>query len=173
MSRLLMIALLSCFLAPLLGAQSGMEVQQPCRIKELLNNRGWKIPGLSRSTVITHGRYKSEGVPDDVFIDTMESQAPAGAFTYVFLSSCDVAVLQSRSIDVTKIERFSMHERVFGYRITGVIAGFDEKGKRIHFGTQETVYFYDPTGSGKFTIMRYDTGELIFKIVVPDWVKQP
>lgn len=82
------------------------------------------------------------------------------------------AVLNIRSVDVTKIERFTMNGHVFGYRVTGTIAGVDNQGHRIHAGSDEYVYYYDPDGSGKFSIMRYDAGELTFKIIIPDWVKR-
>lgn len=155
-----------------LPTQSPKPQQPACKIRELINHRGWEIPGLAKTTVLTHAHYKSEGIPENVFIDIMESQAPEASFTYVGLKSCDTVVLNIRSVDVTKIERFTMHGRVFGYRVTGTISGFDNQGHRIHAGSDEHVYYYDPDGSGKFSIMRYDAGELTFRIIIPDWVKQ-
>jgi hypothetical protein len=144
----------------------------PCRIRELFKPTGWDIPGLSKATLKTHGHYVSEGVSENVFIDVLDSQGTEASLIFVGLKSCEMAQLNERSVDVTKIERFLMNNHVFGYRVTGTVAGFDKQGHRIHYGSEERVYYYDPDGSGRFSIMRYDNGDLIFKIVVPDWVKQ-
>lgn len=132
-----------------LPTQSPEPRQPGCKIKELIDRRGWEIPGLVKATVLLHAHYKSEGIPENVFIDIMESQAPEASFTHVGLQSCDTAVLNIRSIDVTKIERFTMNGHVFGYRVTGMIAGFDNQGHRIHAGSDEHAYYYDPDGSGQ------------------------
>jgi hypothetical protein len=163
-----------CFYSLIQGslAQSFAAQTSPCKIKELLNRQGWEIPGLAKAIVKTHARYKAEGIPENVFIDIMESQAPEASFTYVGLKSCEIAVLNIRSVDVTKIERFTMNGHVFGYRVTGVIVGIDNQGHRIHAASEERAYFYDPDGSGDFSVMRYDPGDLIFRIIIPDWVKQ-
>lgn len=91
---------------------------------------------------------------------------------FIGLRSAEVAQLNVRSVDVTSIERFTINNHVFGYRVTGVIAGFDNHGRRIHAGSVEIVYYYDPDGSGKFTVMNYDASSLAFRIIVPDWVKR-
>lgn len=133
-----------------LSAQSPEPRQPACKIKELIDRRGWKIPGLAKATVLIHAHYKSEGIPDNVFIDIMESQAPEASFTYVGLQSCDTAVLNIRSVDVTKIERFTMNGHAFGYRVTGTISGFDNQGHRIHAGSDEHVYSTIPTARANF-----------------------
>jgi len=79
-----------------------------------------------------------------------------------------MAQLNERSVDVSKIERFMMNGHVFGYRVTGIVAGFDKQGRRIHYGGEERAYYYDPDGSGKFSVMHYDNGDLIFKITDPN-----
>jgi hypothetical protein len=172
MIRLVFAVFCLCSIIQNLPAQSKEPQRPACKIRELIDRQGWEIPGLAKTTVLTHAHYKSEGIPENVFIDIMESQAPEASFTYVGLQSCDTAVLNIRSIDVTKIERFTMNGHVFGYLVTGTISGFDNQGHRIHAGSEERAYYYDPDGSGKFSIMRYDAGELIFKIIIPDWVKR-
>ncbi|HLY27853.1 MAG TPA: hypothetical protein VKQ72_16015 [Aggregatilineales bacterium] len=144
----------------------------PCQVKELFKPLGWEIPGLSKAKAKTHGHYISEGIPENVLIDVFEVDAAQASLIFVGLKSCEMAQLNERSVDVSKIERFTMNGHIFGYRVTGTVAGFDKQGRRIHYGSEERVYYYDPNGSGKFSVMHYDNGELIFKIVVPDWVKQ-
>jgi len=139
----------------------------------LLNPQGWDIPALAGATVKTRAHYNSEGIPENVLLEIMEPHTQAGFFTVVGLRTCDMAVLNVRSVDVTMIERFSINGRVFGYRVTGTLAGNDKDGRRIQFGSEERAYYYDPDGSGKFAMMRYDTGELIFKIIIPEWIKTP
>jgi len=174
MMRLIVILTLACSSLSALIMQTGesQKAATPCRIRELFKPNGWDIPGLSKATVKTHGHYVSKGIPENVFIDTLEAKAPEASLIFVGLKSCEMAQMNVRSIDVTKIERFMMNGHVFGYRVTGVVAGFDKQGRRIHYGSEERVYYYDPDGFGKFSVMRYDDGDLIFKIVVPDWVKQ-
>ena len=156
---------------PALLAQSG-ETQTPvppCQIKEYLNRSGWNIPGLSKADVKTsHARYTSEGL-ENVYVDILEPTVPQDFITFVFIISGSAEV-RNRPVDVTQIEQFMMNGHVFGYHVIATDAGFDKNGKRIHFGAQERVYYYDPDGSGKFTVM-HNAGELFFKIIVPDWVK--
>jgi hypothetical protein len=166
----LVIVLIYCLVSSSLTQSSSVQAEQ-CRVKELLNYQGWEIPGLAAATVKLHARYKSEGVPDNVFIDLMESQAPLVRLTFVGLKSCETAVISFRSIEVNRIERFIMNGHVFGYRVTGTIASVDNQGHRTLAGSDEIVYYYDPDGSGKFSVMRYDSSELTFKIIIPDWVK--
>jgi len=49
--------------------------------------------------------------------------------------------------------------------------GITNDGHRIRAASEELLYYYDPDGSGRFTVMRY-ASEIFFKIVVPDWAKQ-
>src|SRR2546422_8133769 len=169
----LILLLASFFSSPPIEGQVVPTSGGSCQVKELFKEEGWEIPGLSRTVLRSHGRYTSEGIPDNVFVDILESQAPQASLMFVGQSSeASRMEISIRSIDVTKIERFEMNGNVFGYRITGVIAAFDDSGRRIHFGSEEHAYYYDPVGSGKFSVMHYDVGEVIFKIVVPEWAKQ-
>ena len=89
MMRFTIVALFVSTFVHALLTQSGTQAPPPCRVKELLNRKGWDIPGLSKATVKTHARYVSEGIPKEVFIDIMESQAPEAFLTYVGLESCE------------------------------------------------------------------------------------
>jgi hypothetical protein len=107
----------------------------------------------------THAHYVGEGIPKDVFVDILESKAEA-AMTFVGLESCQRATLRVRAMEVTEIERFVLNGHVFGYLVKGTLIGFDAQGRKIHFGSEERAYYYDPKGSGKFSVMRYGAGEL-------------
>jgi hypothetical protein len=170
MIRCVLVVLLALLPLPPLFGQGG-AVQAPLpQIRELFKLN--EIPGISKSVVKTHGPYVGQGIPENVVVDVLESQAPQGSMMFVRLLSGERAQLYIRSVDVTLIQRFTMNGHVFGYLIEGIVADFDEQGRRIHFGSAERAYYYDPDGTGKFTVMRDVGGEMNFKIIVPKWVKQ-
>lgn len=172
MTQLIFALLCMCSIAQLSVAQaSRTDTTSPCTIKEVLNHAGWEIPALAGAKLKAHARYKGAGIPEDVFVDIIESQSPEASFTYVGLRSCETAVLTIRPVDVTRIEQFTMNDHIFGYLVTGTLVGVDTQGHRIQAASEEIVYYYDPDGSGKFKIMKY-AGALNFKIVIPDWAKQ-
>jgi hypothetical protein len=174
MSRFIFVLLFcSSYVSALPAQATGVQAAPTCSFKELFNRSGWDIPGLKGAVLKVHGHYKSEDIPANVFIDILEPQVPEATITFAGPASGQPDRLQivNRSVDVQKIERFMMNGHVFGYRITAEDAGYDKDHKRLHFGSVKIVYYYDPDGSGDFTVQR-DAGALLFKIIVPDWVKQ-
>ena len=171
MLRIVFVLLFSCSSVPTLLAQAaGVQAAPSCSFKELFNSGGWDIPGLSGAELKGHGRYAGEGVPENVFVEILEPQNPEASLTLISRGPGDRIEVKNMPVDVTQIERYTMNGHVFGYHVIAVDAAY-ENGKRVHFGYQERVYFYDPDGSGKFSIRR-EAGELLFKIVIPDWAKR-
>lgn len=174
MIRFIFVCLLYCSSFSAFPAQAmGVQAAPPCSFKELFNRSGWDIPGLKGAVLKVHAHYKSEGIPENVFMDILEPRIPEATITFAGPASGqpDRLYIVKRPVDVTKIERFMTNGHTFGYRITGVDAGYDENHKRTHLGSVEIVYYYDPDGSGTFSVQR-DASPLLFKIIVPDWVKQ-
>lgn len=173
-TRFIFVVLLCYFYVSTLSAQAPeVQTARSCSFKELFNRSGWEIPGLKGAVSKLHGPYKSEGIPENVFIEILEPQTHESSITFAGPDSGqpDRLDIVNRSVNVLKIERFMMNGHVFGYRVTAEIAGYDKDHKRLHFGSVDIVYYYDPDGSGVFSVQR-DAGALSFKIIVPDWVKQ-
>jgi hypothetical protein len=174
MIRLIFILLFAWSSMPVLLAQSGEQSQRvsSCRFKEIVDPRGWTIPGLSKTkTKLAHARYTSEGTPPDVFVDLLQPISPANSVFLVSRQSADRLEVRNQPADVSSISCFTMNGHAFGYLVIADLVAISENGKRVGVGTEERLYYYGPDGSGTFAVMRY-AGELLFKIIVPDWVKQ-
>jgi hypothetical protein len=172
MTRLIFILLFAWSSVLALLAQSGEQSQcvSSCRFKEIFNPRGWTIPGLSK-TKLAHARYTTEGTPPDVFVDLVQPISPADSVFLVSRQSADRLEVRDQPADISSISRFTMNGHTFGYLVIADLVAITENGKRLGVGTEERLYYYDPDGSGTFTVMR-NAGELQFKIIVPDWVKE-
>lgn len=172
--RIVSVLLLLVSVPGLLGqSRSQTQAASSCGFKEVLNPKGWMIPGLSKVEItLKHARYATEGTPPNVFVDVLKPLSTSSSVFLVSRQLSDRLEIRDQPADISSISRFSMNGHVFGYLITADLVAVTKKGERLGLGTQERVYYYDPDGSGKLTVMRYVGGEMIFKIVVPDWVRQ-
>jgi len=143
----------------------------PCRLAEITNDEGWKIPGLpkgkKRAFSAPTPHLQMEGV-------TVQAIRPDSRATKLTLVSCgegwpNAVAVREQFVEVTKLIEYSRNRRIFGYRVNAALLG--KGAPRSHLGSMEILYFYDPDGDGRFKIMRY-AGDLSFRIVVPDWVKK-
>jgi hypothetical protein len=80
--------------------------------------------------------------------------------------------IQDQPVDVRKVARYAINGHVFAYLINAQLVTITDKKERILVASEEQLYYYDPDGSGQFTVMRF-ADEMQFKPVIPDWVKQP
>jgi hypothetical protein len=172
MTRFIAVLLLSLFLmTPAKVAQSQAAPQ--CEIKELFNRRGWRIPGLSsaKRAEAPH-RYKTdEG--QDLSLDVLKPVSPADSVILAFGVAGPVGRLeiQDQAADILKIARYTISGHVFAYLVSAQLVTITDKKERIGVASEEQLYYYDPDGSGQFTVMRF-ADEMQFKPVIPDWVKQ-
>jgi hypothetical protein len=137
-----------------------------CGFIELLNRDGWAIPGLANSTTkISGAKVKEEGLPSDVTVDVLEPSNPDSSVTDVLCFADQPARLEVRnqSVRVMELWRFKRNGRVFAYRVN---AGLTAGG--VGLGSAEVLLFYDPDGSGKFTVQRGIAGARA--LFVPAWV---
>jgi hypothetical protein len=143
-----------------------------CRVKEVLNRKGWDVPGLSKTITKTSHAHYAPADPDNIFVDILESRVQADSITLVSCGdTSDRLEILTRPVEITEIQRFTSNDRVFGYLVTAVPVGEGKDGKIVHAASEERLYFYDSDGTGKFTLMRY-AGEMFFKIIIPGWAKQ-
>jgi len=151
---------------------SAQSADSQCHVREVFNRKGWNIPGLSKTkTRTSHARY-SQADYDSVFVDILESQAQEDSVTFVWCGDrTDRMEIAIRPVEIKEIQRFTSNDRVFGYLVTAVPIGKGTNGEVAHAASEDHLYFYDPDGSGKFTLMRY-AGEMFFKITIPNWAKQ-
>lgn len=172
--RGLVLPILCCLMfLELLPRSSAFQRDSSCQIQEVLNRKGWDIPGLSKTVTRTaHARYPAEGI-ENVFVDILESKATDSSVTLAirYSNSNSRVEIVAKPVDVIQIQRFQIDNQVFGYLVTAVPVGIANDGHRIRAASEELLYYYDPDGSGRFTVMRY-ASEIFFKIVVPDWAKQ-
>jgi hypothetical protein len=136
---------------------------------ELLNRSGWRIPGLYNATTKTSGaRLQTDGVPNDIMVDILKPRVSSGVVTLVKCVNGQSGRFEVRNQRVRVIEllRFKKHGHVFAYRANLGLEG--PNGQAI--GSAEVLLFYDPDGSGRFTVQRDVAGARPF-IVIPDWVK--
>lgn len=170
MRTLVLVLLFSCLPSGLkLSARQG---DSQCHVKEVLNRKGWNVPGLSQTiTKTSHARF-APADPDNIFVDILESRAQADSITLVSCGdTVDRMEILTRRVEITEIQRFTSNDRIFGYLVTAVPVSETKNGEMVHAASEERLYFYDPDGAGRFTIMRY-AGDIFFKIIVPGWAKQ-
>ena len=138
-----------------------------CLVVELLNPAGWSIPGLANATTkISSANVKEEGVPGDVTVDVLEPTNPDSSVTLVHCLPNQPGRLEVRSqpVRVKAIWRFKRNSRPFAYKVNVGLTG----GNGVALGAAEVLLFYDPDGSGQFTVQRDFAGAQ--PLVVPAWV---
>jgi hypothetical protein len=128
---------------------------------------GWLVPGLNdASTKVLDARVKMEGVPDDTRMDVLESRKPKGTVTLVSCPANQLGRLEVRSQEIRVLElwRFKRNGRIFAYRVNAGLSAGD-----IALGAAVELLFYDPDGSGQFTIQRYIDDRKPW-LIIPNWV---
>jgi hypothetical protein len=152
------------------GIQIANAQARSCLVLELLNQVGWAIPALDRAVPkVVDAKVKMPGIPEDVFVDILEPGNHDAVVTLVRCVSDQPGRVEVRNqpIRVKELLRFKKYGRVFAYRINAGLIG----GNGVALGTAEVLLFYDPDGSGRFTIQRDVAGALI-PIIVPAWVQE-
>jgi hypothetical protein len=155
----------------ILGAltiRTGTAETHSCLVLELLSQVGWVVPGLDgSSTKIADVRVKMAGVPEDVAVDVLTPGNADAAVTLVKCINDQAGRLEVRNqpIHVNELLRFKKAGRVFAYKINAGLTG----GNGVALGAAEVLLFYDPDGSGRFTIQR-DVAGAKFPVIVPAWV---
>lgn len=141
----------------------------PCIYSELYKTEGWKIPGLK-------GARKKSGraaVPNKpgVYMTELEPTDRASTIEVFRCSQVHAGRLEVESIDIgiAYLYSFDVGGRVFAYSLT---YGIDvaENGQSMPIGAVWLVMFYDPDGSGRFTLRRGEKGRFVPDLI-PDWVK--
>ncbi len=147
---------------------------QQIQIAEILDRKGWKVPGVTGARIIQHARWTTEGL-EGIFADTLKPVSPNTSVLLLTTVRDKPGAIEVRQqqIEVTEILRFSMNGRTFAYRITAIPQSIDSRGKRTSLGSEERLAFYDVDGTGKFTVMQ-DAGDFgPFVPMIPGWVKKP
>jgi len=165
----------------------GSEPTQGCP-NEVYNPTGWTIPGLDQASSRTPGipysvngaRWTNAADFKDVRVATFNPKRASGALTFVSCVAGEPGRVQikNQEINVEKITRYSKFGRVFAYEVWGGCVAIEE-GHRVPLGCAVQVLFYDPDGTGKFSVIRWgglvrtwkDKGEYMTETFVPGWVK--
>jgi hypothetical protein len=127
---------------------------------------GWLVPGLDNASAkVADARVKMEGVPEDTRMDVLESRKPKGTVTLVSCSAQPGRLeVRSQQIRVLELWRFKRNGRIFAYRVNAGLSAGD-----VALGAAVELLFYDPDGSGQFTIQRYIDDRKPW-LIIPSWV---
>jgi hypothetical protein len=155
------------------GLGNGQQQSDPesnCAIKEIINAKGWAIPGLRGAKEQGKGLVMTGIGIDDVVAQSLRPNSRVEQLTLVSRSkeTRGAVELREQALQVDSIVQYRRYGRVFAYKIKAPLLG--SSSPRSHLGSVELLYFYDPEGGGRFSVMRY-AGEVGFVPVVPAWVK--
>jgi len=167
---LVLIAISSPLMAQAASEPAGSH---SCQIQEVFKADGWDIPGLGSTAVkLERGRFDA-GTEDEIFVTMLESKSPEASITTLSCSrgAAGRITYRDQPVDVREIWRFEKNGHAFAYKVTTTWMGVEGKS-RYPLGTAMTLLFYDPDGTGRFSVMRYSDVDFPFKLIIPDWVKQ-
>jgi len=145
----------------------GQGMNNGCSIQELFNARGWTVPGLADAkTKVSGAKVKQDGIASDITIDILEPTRAEGSITLVTCLPEHPGRVEVRTqpVTVTNIWALKRYGRTFAFRMNAGLSG----GNGVALGTAEVLLFYDPDGSGKFTVQRDVAG--VQPLFVPEWV---
>jgi len=168
MFKLIVVVTLVGSTSALVGQSPTVHDEESCGFSEVYKASGWVVPGLNGASVKTR-RVAILRLPG-VFGTTLKPRNAALTAAIVRCSQSRKGRLEiaEESINVEQIEKFDLRGRPFMYRVFFTREAI-EHGKRYDVGASSGLCFYDPDGSGRFTVMRFDYFSPIADSL-PDWV---
>lgn len=174
MSTFRIILILLIFGPALLFPQQGSESSNTHHC-EALDQKGWTVPGLAGAKIQARGPSK---YLDGVFLSVLE---PGDPEAWLIGPECPAATdkapeFRARPIRVMKLWGFDAGGAPFAYRIEYADEALHRDGTRGELGSMSVVYFFDTSGSGRFTLVRASTmigKNYFFPDIVPEWAKRP
>ena len=157
-----------------LSATATLCAQQPsisnaattCDISEVHNLDGWAVPGLKGAVV----QGKPTHYPNGVVARSLVPRDRQSSFAYYRCSEDHRGRLEIGEfpIGIHHIISFEVGGRVFAYYVH---LGRErlEHGKRLDFGTELQIIYYDLDGSGRFTLRK--STMVRAPEFTPDWVR--
>jgi hypothetical protein len=156
-----------------------------CVFAEIYDAAGWRIPGVAGSQEATVERTEPElpGVPrsekpiarvalpamSGVFVTEMKPGQSDLELALPYCSLSDLGRLvvgETKPITVHHLWKFDLSGKVFAYGLEYVVR---TNPPSLAFGQ---VLFYDPDGTGTFTVAKRPKPFLFRSLEVPAWAKQ-
>ena len=143
-----------------------------CRFGEVYSREGWKIPG-GRGAAPKGSRAALQSFPE-VFV-TQLRPGKLDLTLPMFQCSRDIQgrlSFRAKPVAVLELWRFDYHGNPFAFGAKYEPQTTDAKGTNPRRSLEfVSVFFYDPDGSGHYSIMKYPTSPSFFSsIEVPPWV---
>ncbi len=151
-----------CALSAYPQESDSKNAASPCSISEIRRSEGWTVPGLAGSTVET--RRAAVSNIQGVFVTMLKPPNVESNLTEAQCSDKDpgnIEIIEDSLIKIYALWKFDFGGRVFAYRVEYAPETLF-RGKRDELATMRTVFFFDPDGSGKFSVLKYQK-----------WVREP
>jgi hypothetical protein len=143
-----------------------------CNGAEAVDESGWTVPGLDGAKL--KGRGPFTNLPG-VFVSLLEPASAQTFFKRVWCSENHPGMIETSEmpIRVMQLWSFDIDGHVFAYRVQFAQQVIDD-GARHELGAAFTVFYYDVTGSGRFTIIatHLDLKSEYIPTFIPDWAKK-
>ncbi|HZI87695.1 MAG TPA: hypothetical protein VFD48_12740 [Pyrinomonadaceae bacterium] len=149
-------------------------ISDPSNIAKVIKERGWDIPGLQQSQVLSRRIVPKGSLRGGaVHVTRFRPKSEFIVSIPIFSLSDDQKTLfmEQRHGEVNLIFKCEVNNRVFAYVVQLVEVFYDSKNRRSGYGEIYGAHYYDNDGDGRFE--SYEPGEGYVKdLRVPNWVSK-
>jgi hypothetical protein len=144
-------------------------------VKRVIEESGWKIPGLEQSLVtdprkLLPSGYGVSSVPLHITVLKPKREYITTISLYGFKDNGETIVVKQRQAVVRSIIKCDVNNRVFVYILHCVIVQDDPVAQRGGYGGVFGVHYYDNDGDGKFESYEDGSPFVTSELRIPDWV---
>lgn len=155
---------------------TGSHFTAQSRLKRLIKEDGWEIPGLAKSKIMLPRRAfqdYSEKPVSQLYVTEFKpiGKAVAAIPIYFIRKDGEEIVTRQQQITVKSIEKYDVNKKAFCFIVSGIGISHDKKTGQGGYAGGFSFVYYDNDGDGKF-----ETYELAadttppFVPHVPEWV---
>ncbi len=149
-------------------------ISDPSDIAKVIKEKGWDIPGLQQSRVLSRGivaKGSLTGGPVHITRFRPEQEFIVSIPTFSLSDDRKTLFLEQRDGEVNLIFKCEVNNRVFAYVVQLVEVFYDSKNRRSGYGEIYGAHYYDNDGDGRFE--SYEPGHGYVKdLRVPGWVSR-
>lgn len=144
----------------------------PSDVAKVVKEKGWDIPGLQQSRVLSRGIAPKGSLRGGAVNTTQfrpKQEFIASIQTFRLSEDQKTLFLEQRVGEVNLIFKCEVNNRVFAYVVQLVEVFYDSKNRRSGYGEIYGAHYYDNDGDGRFE--SYEPGHGYVKdLRVPAWV---
>ena len=146
----------------------------PSDIPKVVKEKGWDIPGLQESRVLSR-RIVPKGSLGGGAVNTTgfkpKQELIVSIPTFRLSDDQKTLFLEQRDGEVNLIFKCEVNNRVFAYVVQLVEVFYDSKNRRSGYGEIYGAHYYDNDGDGRFE--SYEPGHgYVADLRVPGWVSR-